>query len=165
MADGLTKPLLGQAFQTFVADLGMRRPRQEPISGAEDQRGAAIATLALVVRFDSAEEESEAGSEIPWICGAILMALGTIYIGQLTYSGVKYCLKRLNVPSHQGLDNHWIISVGNLNRTAMSHRLCHHVRACKMTEHHQSRALRPKVWPHARALMVSELHPDQDLCP
>ena len=45
VADGLTKPLLGQAFQAFVADLGMRCPRQEPSGEAGDDRGAAIATL------------------------------------------------------------------------------------------------------------------------
>ena len=89
VADGLTKPLLGQAFNAFLADLGMKRSeRAEPHpEGAGDQRGVAIATLMagglLLSGVDAAaEEEGEATSNALWACGAILMALGTIYVGK-----------------------------------------------------------------------------------
>ena len=102
VADGLTKPLLGQAFNAFLADLGMKRSeRAEPHpEGAGDQRGVAIATLMagglLLSGVDAAaEEEGEATSNALWACGAILMALGTIYVGKLAHDGVKCCLRRL----------------------------------------------------------------------
>ena len=39
--------------------------------------------ILILSGLDSAEEESEpGGSDALWACGAVLMALGTIYVGQ-----------------------------------------------------------------------------------
>lgn len=64
--------------------------RDQP-SGA-DQRGAAVAAMMagglLPSGLDSAvEEEGETNSDTMWVCGALLMALGTIYVGQLSVGG------------------------------------------------------------------------------
>ena len=111
VADGLTKPLHGQAFQAFVADLGMRGPKLESSDGGGNEREVAIATLMagglLLSGMDSMEEDNEAGSDTLWVCGALLMALGTIYVGQLTFQGLRCCLKRLSALSQPKLDSRW----------------------------------------------------------
>ena len=111
MADGLTKPLHGQAFQAFVADLGMRGPKPESSDGGGNEREVAIATLMagglLLSGMDSIEEDNEAGSDTLWVCGALLMALGTIYVGQLAFQGLRCCLKRLSALSQPKLDSRW----------------------------------------------------------
>ena len=123
MADGCTKPLSGQAFFRFIEDLGLKRGvngggdesngPSANTSNTSHQRGAAMATLMtgslLLSGLDSAKEEGDASSDAWWACGAMLMALGAIYVGQLAYGGMKCCLKRLRAQPHQELDNHWIL--------------------------------------------------------
>ena len=106
VADGLTKPLCGQAFGRFLEDLGLynRDHQDEPMESGG--RGAAIAALmtgGLLLSGLDAEEEQEANSDTLWVCGAMLMMLGAIYLGQLTFQGVQCCLKRLQVLLRSGL--------------------------------------------------------------
>ena len=113
MADGLTKPLQGQAFAAFVTDLGMQQQQQQPDRRDGDEQGGSrnVAVMTLVAGSmllsgtDSVpEDDGDADSQVIWTCGAILMALGAIYAGQLAFSGAKCCLKRLYGPSHREED-------------------------------------------------------------
>ena len=117
VADGLTKPLLGQAFLAFLRDLGMQGRRSEDGGGEEPGVTPQVAAVTLAVGsmllsgVDSDEIGDEAEFDAIWACGATLMALGAIYAGQITYSGLKscakLCLKRLKGPSHhQDEDSH-----------------------------------------------------------
>ena len=118
VADGLTRPLLGQAFRAFLSELRMERQapqaQQDQPSGF-DQKGAAVAAVMagglLLSGVDAAAAENgEATSDAIWACGAILVALGTIYVGQLTYSGLKCCLRRLRATtSSSEVDSPWIL--------------------------------------------------------
>ena len=106
VADGLTKPLLGQAFAAFLTDLGMLRQRQDAeVQHDTGVSGAAIMALmtgsVLLSGMDEVGGEDEADSGITWICGAVLMALGAVYLGQTAFSGVRCCLRRLHGPSRQ----------------------------------------------------------------
>ena len=104
VADGLTKPLSGQAFFAFLMDLGMKRPSKPD----EDDHGsgaqAAVMTLMagslLLFGCDTTSGSSEADSATLWVGGALLMAIGAIYVGQLTCNGVRCCLRRLHGPQH-----------------------------------------------------------------
>ena len=116
VADGLTKPLQGQAFASFLTDLGMQQQQQPQQDRRDDDersgsRNAAVMTLVagsmLLSGTDSVpEDDGDADSQVIWTCGAILMALGAIYAGQLAFSGAKCCLKRLYGPSHREEDRH-----------------------------------------------------------
>jgi hypothetical protein len=106
VADGLTKPLLGQAFAAFLTDLGMLRQRQDvEVQHDTGVSGAAIMALmtgsVLLSGMDEVGGEDEADSGITWICGAVLMALGAVYLGQTAFSSVRCCLRRLHGPSRQ----------------------------------------------------------------
>ena len=91
VADGFTKPLYGQAFQSFVNDFGMPRrveDLEEVVPGAS---GASIAMALMTARtmlsgVDAREEESGFEFEAVWACGAVLMCLGAIYVGQLAFA-------------------------------------------------------------------------------
>eukprot|EP00435_Cladocopium_sp_Y103_P053777 s587_g17.t1 len=123
VADGLTKPLLGQAFAKFMQDLGMKcgggkasGPATEQFAalGNGEREAAVIAVMTgglLLSGADAAPgEEGDAESNIPWMCGAILMTLGSIYLTQLTYSGMRCCVKRLRTFLHpKDEDKHWIL--------------------------------------------------------
>ena len=64
-----------------------------------------VAGSMLLSGTDSVpEDDGDADSQVIWTCGAILMALGAIYAGQLAFSGAKCCLKRLYGPSHREED-------------------------------------------------------------
>ena len=108
VADGMTKPLQGQAFAAFRTDLGMQPPSQtetdeRPERGVSSTAVMAMMAGSLLLSGTDAEEggDGEAESQITWICGAMLMVLGAVYAGQFAVSGVKCCLKRLQVPSHR----------------------------------------------------------------
>ena len=113
VADGLTKPLLGQAFYAFLNDLGMKRSGYGAADEGGDGRGAAVAALMtggfLLSGLDSVEDEREADSDTFWVCGALLMTLGAIYVGQLTFKSVRCCLRRLNASSRSELGSPWIL--------------------------------------------------------
>ena len=113
VADGLTKPLLGQAFYAFLNDLGMKRSGYGAADEGGDGRGAAVAALMtggfLLSGLDSVEDEREADSDTHWVGGALLMTLGAIYVGQLTFKSVRCCLRRLNASSRSELGSPWIL--------------------------------------------------------
>ena len=98
VADGLTKPLSGQAFEAFLVDLGMRRHRDETEPQEDGPPSAALAAMMagsfLLSGMDAAEETE---GDI-WACGAVLMAFGAIYVGQLAVKTTKCCLRRLQGP-------------------------------------------------------------------
>eukprot|EP00435_Cladocopium_sp_Y103_P021236 s2552_g5.t1 len=113
VADGLTKPLLGQAFAKFVQDLGLKNgasgavttqpdARSSAATGGVNNEAAIIAMLtgSLLLSGTDAEEgvKNEAESDLFWICGAVLCAMGAIYSMQLACNGVQCCLKRLRRP-------------------------------------------------------------------
>ena len=108
VADGCTKPLQGQAFAQFVDDLGLRRtrrvhrPAQEErhAAGAEPHgaamRAMVLGSLLLSRASGSAVDEND-DEETNWVftTGAVLMALGAIYSGQILFEVTKCCLRRL----------------------------------------------------------------------
>lgn len=111
VADGLTKPVLGQSFKAFMADFGMAMHCDQESSASEgvDQRSAAVMALMagslLLSGTDSVyEDDGDTNSQAIWACGAILMAVGAIYTGHLMVSGATCCLLFLWRPSHQEED-------------------------------------------------------------
>ena len=98
VADGLTKPLSGQAFYAFLIDLGMKRPARSH----DDNGGSHAAVMAMLAGSlmlsgcESGEGGDEAESAALWVGGALLMAFGAIYVGQLTCNSVRCCLRRLH---------------------------------------------------------------------
>ena len=114
VADGLTKPLQGQAFDRFLEDLGMRRQQQQASVARDEDPGAAHggvpanALLALVlgssllghVEASSPDDEDREG-DVTWICGLCLIALGTVYACELSLSFANCVLRRLWVSSSE----------------------------------------------------------------
>jgi hypothetical protein len=94
----------------FLQDLGMRSRSNDEGDGGGVSPHVAAMTLAvgsmLLAGADSEEVDDEAKFNAIWARGATLMALGAIYAGQITYSGIrscaKLCLKRLQRTSHHG---------------------------------------------------------------
>ena len=76
---------------------------ERPGRGVSSTAVMAMMAGSLLLSGTDAEEggDGEAESQITWICGAMLMVLGAVYAGQFAASGVKCCLKRLQVPSHR----------------------------------------------------------------
>ena len=109
VADGLTKPLVGQAFFKFIEDLGLRKGGTEnpttstqssSTTGAENGGvamralvlgGLLLSTVEAKDEYDDADEDYT----IIWLTGAVLMAMGAIYTGQLLHSASRFCLRRL----------------------------------------------------------------------
>ena len=115
VADGCTKPLQGQAFFKFLDDLGVTREHgqdggNEPqssgggtqLSGGSRQTATkAIMVGSLLMSSARAMEKdvTESNDMTPvLVTGAILMALGAVYAGQLVYEVSQRCLKRLRAP-------------------------------------------------------------------
>ena len=112
VADGLTKPLSGQAFYKFLDDLGITRKNREETPEVRNlelleeetntdggQRSAAILALtAGSILLSGADGDYEAegdGDFAIWMTGAVLMVLGAIYAGQVIHSATSCCLRRL----------------------------------------------------------------------
>ena len=113
VADGCTKPLNGQAFFRFLEDLGLQRgdcdgAAEEPqVSGpapiSEVSGGGGFAAAkalilgsALLSSAKGASDDDDETDYTPFlVTGAVLMALGTIYAGQVIHSASSYCLRRL----------------------------------------------------------------------
>ena len=72
-------------------------------TGVSNAAVVAMMTGSLLLSGVDAEENGEGGaeSEIVWICGAVLMVLGAVQLGQFAFSCAKGCLKRLSGPSHR----------------------------------------------------------------
>ena len=115
VADGLTKPLAGQAFFKFVDDLGFAGARaensnEEPMEHATGGGGnyAVIRAMALgsvlLSTAEGASEENDAGEDFSliWTTGLLLVAMGAAYAGQLFHSATKCCLKRLRESKESG---------------------------------------------------------------
>ena len=99
VADGCTKPLQGQAFAQFVDDLGLKRTSHETQPASEsrssttgtENNGAAMRALVLGGLLLSSGEaynddsETDENFTLIWVTGAILMAMGAIYTGQLLH--------------------------------------------------------------------------------
>ena len=115
VADGLTKPLAGQAFFKFVDDLGFAGSRadgskKEPTDHAAGGGGnnAAIRPMGLgsvlLSTAESAPEVNDAGEDFSliWTTGLLLLAMGAVYAGQLFQSATKCCLKRLRGSKESG---------------------------------------------------------------
>ena len=116
VADGCTKPLNGQAFFRFLEDLGLQRgdcdgAAEEPqVSGpapiSEVSGGGGFAAAkalilgsALLSSAKGASDDDDETDYTPFlVTGAVLMALGTIYAGQVIHSASSYCLRRLCGP-------------------------------------------------------------------
>ena len=113
VADGLTKPLSGQAFFKFLDDLGIKRDSpmcimegdQNPISNGGTSNGNAkitaimtLATGSLLLSGVDGEHDVEDDWETAaiWTTGAILMSLGAIYAGQVIHSVASCCLRRFS---------------------------------------------------------------------
>ena len=123
VADGLTKPLLGQSFHNFLCDLGLRvggasvralgaaehRPPQlqEQNNGegrrqpqVQDQAGAlrALAAGSMLVQLAEAQGEVEPESTfgLLWTCGIVLVIIGAIWVSKCACTSVRCCLRRLH---------------------------------------------------------------------
>eukprot|EP00435_Cladocopium_sp_Y103_P018479 s2475_g4.t1 len=108
VADGLTKPLYGQAFARFLQDLGMEshevasNPLEDEhhVSGGGDNSVAVRALVlgsALLATAEGASDDQQNDSNLTvlWLVGVTLMTLGSIYLGRLLHDAGKFCLKRL----------------------------------------------------------------------
>ena len=105
VADGLTKPLLGQAFDRFLQDLGMIRPlKNHPAGDHESGAGGKVTAMMALILGSSmmtqakameADDEPNDNFDAVWIGGICLMLLGTIYLGQMVHSLSACCLRRL----------------------------------------------------------------------
>ena len=104
VADGLTKPLHGQAFRAFIEELGMpnqTQPEQEhpQQEGGMPSHAAVVAMMTGSLLLSGADAGEETGDDtetnVIWACGAILMALGAFYASQLAFRGVRCCLRSL----------------------------------------------------------------------
>eukprot|EP00435_Cladocopium_sp_Y103_P030555 s975_g7.t1 len=108
VADGLTKPLHGQAFARFLQDLGMEvqqvlsssSEHQHASEGGGDSSAAIRALVLGSVLMSTAEGASESktsdeDSSLLWLAGVALTTLGTIYLGQMLHGATRCCLRRL----------------------------------------------------------------------
>ena len=111
VADGCTKPLNGQAFFRFLEDLSLQRGEAEEEASSKvapvkefSNGGSGFAAVkafvlgsALLSSAKGASDEDEDDAEITplMVTGAVLMALGAIYAGQVIHSATSYCLRRL----------------------------------------------------------------------
>ena len=110
VADGLTKPLNGQAFERFLQDLGVSRPTRSTTTGSRGvgetgPQGSTAAVMALVVgssllaQAEAVEDDEIEAISLDWIGGLCLMLMGAIYTGQLVHSLGHCCLRRLRSAS------------------------------------------------------------------
>ena len=116
VADGLTKPLNGQAFYKFLDDLGITReetseagktqsttPTNDGVMNGGGGGFAAVKALilgsTLMTAAQGASDENRGGIDYtPLVAtGAVLMALGAVYVGQLAQQASDCCLRRFRV--------------------------------------------------------------------
>ena len=109
VADGLTKPLSGQAFHKFAEELGIspkRDPGENEESSASNGGGGIINASAvraimigsvLASTAQALEEQEEDGLEMTpiLVAGAVLMTLGAVYAGHLVCEATQCCLRKL----------------------------------------------------------------------
>ena len=110
VADGTTKALNGVAFDLFVEDLGLLRdgcaealsPGGSPSNSYGGMKSVAIRTmmvgsLLLTAAEAHPETSNESESQVLWLGGALLMAMGAFYVGQLVKTSSQQCLRRLRL--------------------------------------------------------------------
>ena len=109
VADGCTKPLNGQAFFRFFEDLNMKsrgsvpktaRTSEVEVHGDETMELALKTMIAgsLLVSGAAASSTDDSGDDgfsSFLTVGAILAAVGAVYVGQLAHSATRCCLRRL----------------------------------------------------------------------
>ena len=113
VADGLTKPLLGQSFVEFIKDLGLKeadikmKKVKENVHGLPSQ-GQQTALKAMVaggtlVRAAEAQGEPEGDPTLGnlWLCGLILVVIGAIWVGKAAMQTLGCCLRRLQLTTGQ----------------------------------------------------------------
>ena len=74
----------------------------------------AVGSLLLSGTDAAPDENGDPESYTSWVCGALLMTLGTIYLTRLAVNGVQCCVKRLRA-SWPPMDDedHWILCKEN----------------------------------------------------
>eukprot|EP00435_Cladocopium_sp_Y103_P033382 s1981_g8.t1 len=117
VADGLTKPLLGQAFSRFLQNLGMRVEEEEiehqpfeadsaSLHGTPNQAAVrALRAGSILMSQSQAASESAVDEAVKeefdgvLVAGTVLLTLGAVYAGQLAYGATKvcksFCLRRV----------------------------------------------------------------------
>ena len=114
MADGCTKPLSGQAFFKFLEDLGLKRGIID--SGAAEAEASttpqanqlalrALLVGSVLISGASAAEEREDTNEEGFppilVAGALLAAIGAVYVGHTVLNVAKTCVRRLHVQNEE----------------------------------------------------------------
>ena len=107
VADGLTKPLHGQAFFRFLEDLGIERRLEltqseevaEVHGGGENNvamRAMVLGSMLLSAAEATQEDGTEESDLAPLLfIGVLLMALGAFQAGQILHGASRCCLRRL----------------------------------------------------------------------
>lgn len=108
-ADGLTKPLMGEAFRNFVIDMGMKtgeNQRQKDDVSRGDSPGprgggatvsavaAVMGSLALAEAADVADGEER---DVMWVGAVSLMLLGAVYACKLMINCGVGCIRRMRM--------------------------------------------------------------------
>ena len=116
VADGLTKPLMGQAFDRFLQDLGMVRvtPSKREDTGGHGlgvpQVKAMVMMLigcSLITQAEAAPPDEREDINLDWLGALALMVLGAIYVGQIGQAMIGACLRRLRAS--------WSFNASNLD--------------------------------------------------
>ena len=108
VADGMTKPLMGQSFEGFQRDLGMKSgPQVKSLIGsslppqAQDHQVALRALLVGGLLVQAAEAQGEQDMDTAfgrlWLCGLMLVVIGAIWVVKTACTSVRCCLRRLQV--------------------------------------------------------------------
>ena len=108
VADGMTKPLLGQSFAGFLGDLGLKPPEVKVASlklgqnapPAPDHQLAVRAIVAGSALVRAAEAGGSQDSDAVFgglmLCGIVLVLIGAIWVAKAAVSSFGCCLHRLH---------------------------------------------------------------------
>ena len=108
VADGMTKPLLGQSFAGFFGDLGLKPPEVKvaslklgqnapPVPDHQLAVRAIVAGSALVRAAEAGgSQDSDAAFGSLMLCGIVLVLIGAIWVAKAAVSSFGCCLRRLH---------------------------------------------------------------------
>ena len=108
VADGMTKPLLGQSFAGFFGDLGLKPPEVKvaslklgqnapPVPDHQLAVRAIVAGSALVRAAEAGgSQDSDAVFGSLMLCGIVLVLIGAIWVAKAALSSFGCCLRRLH---------------------------------------------------------------------
>ena len=108
VADGMTKPLLGQSFAGFLGDLGLKAPEVKIQKLTQGQNPPPVPDRHLAVRamvaggamVRAAEAQGSEGPDstfgILWTCGLVLVLIGAIWVSKTAFLSLRCCLRRLH---------------------------------------------------------------------